>query len=113
MSREGRLGMVDREHPSLSLVRQCALLGLNRSSLYHRPTGVDEYDLKLMALIDRQYLETPFYGTRRMAVWLRARGHRVNRKRVSVLCVPALEHRRKPQQGSGRLRQSYRHTMGL
>jgi putative transposase len=85
MSREGRLGMIDREHPRLSLVRQCALLGLNRSSLYYRPTGVDEYDLELMVLIDRQYLETPFYGSRRMAAWLRAQGHRVNRKRVKRL----------------------------
>lgn len=69
MSRQGRLGMVDREHPfgklrtppRLSLVRQCTLLGLSRSSLYYRPAGVDEYDLNLMRLIDRQYLETPFY----------------------------------------------------
>jgi putative transposase len=46
---------------------------------------VDEYDLELMVLIDRQYLETPFYGSRRMAAWLRAQGHRVNRKRVKRL----------------------------
>lgn len=85
MSREGRLGMVDREHPKLSLVRQCALLGLNRSSLYYRPAGVDEYDLELMRLLDRQYLETPFYGSRRMTAWLMRQGHLVNRKRVRRL----------------------------
>jgi len=85
MNREGRLGMVHQEHPRLSMVRQCALLGLSRSSLYYRPKGLDEYDLELMALIDRQYLETPFYGSRRMAAWLRAQGHRVNRKRVRRL----------------------------
>ena len=60
MSREGRLGMIDREHPRLSLVRQCSLLGLSRWSLYYRPKGLDKYNLELMALIDRQYLETPF-----------------------------------------------------
>jgi len=85
MSREGRQGMVDREHPRLSLVRQCALLGLNRSSLYYRPGGVDECDLELMRLIDRQYLETPFYGSRRMTAWLRGQGCWVNRKRVRRL----------------------------
>jgi putative transposase len=85
MSRQGRLEMVDREHPRLSLVRQCALLALNRSSLYYRPTGVDEYDLELMLLIDRQYLRTPFYGSRRMTACLRRQGHRINRKRVRRL----------------------------
>ena len=85
MSREGRLGMIDREHPRLSLVRQCALLGLSRSSLYYHPKGLDEHNLELMALIDRQYLERPFYGSRRMVAWLRRQGHRVTRKRVKRL----------------------------
>ena len=35
-----------------------------------------------MALIDQQYLKTPFYGSRRMTAWLRNHGHQVNRKRV-------------------------------
>ncbi len=38
-----------------------------------------------MALIDRQYLRTPFYGSRRMAAWLQAQGQAVNRKRVRRL----------------------------
>ena len=38
-----------------------------------------------MALIDRQYLERPYYGSRRMAAWLATQGHRVNRKRVQRL----------------------------
>jgi hypothetical protein len=48
MNREGRLGMIEQERPRLSLVWQCALLNLSRSSLYYRPTGVDEYDLELI-----------------------------------------------------------------
>src|SRR5438445_7402212 len=40
-----------------------------------------------MALIDRQYLQTPFYGSRRMAAWLQAQGHAVNRKRVQRLML--------------------------
>jgi putative transposase len=77
--------MIDREHPRLSLVRQCALLGISRSSLYCQPTGAGAQDLELMALMDRQYLKTPFYGSRRMTVWLRTQGHQVNRKRVRRL----------------------------
>ena len=62
--------MVDREHPKLPIVRQCALLGVSRSSLYYRPKEASEEDLFLMGEIDRQYLETPFYGSRRMRSWL-------------------------------------------
>ncbi len=54
--------MVDREHPSLSLVRQCALLGVSRSSLYYHPRAASAEDLSLMGEIDRQYLNTPFYS---------------------------------------------------
>ena len=71
--------------PSLSVVRQCKLLGLNRSSLYYQPKGVSGEDLTLMKLIDRQYLATPFYGARRMAAWLGSQSHNVDRKRVRRL----------------------------
>jgi hypothetical protein len=50
MRRPQRLAMVDREHQELSLVRQCALLGISRSSLYYQPAPVGEEDLELMAL---------------------------------------------------------------
>ena len=38
-----------------------------------------------MALIDRQYLARPYYGSRRMAAWLATQGHSVNRKRAQRL----------------------------
>ena len=77
--------MIDRKHASLSIVRQCALLGLNRSGLYYRTAETSNEDLNLMTLIDRQYLQTPFYGARRMAIWLKERGLQVNRKHVRRL----------------------------
>ena len=85
MSRERRREMVDRQHPTLSTLRQCALLGISRSSLYYRPKGTSCEDLALMKLIDQQYLATPFYGSRRMAVWFNRQGHQVSRKRVQRL----------------------------
>ena len=85
MSPAQRRQMVDREHPSLSLVRQCALLRVSRSSIYYRPRAASAEDLSLMGEIDRQYLETPFYGSRRMKAWLGRRGVRVSRKRVQRL----------------------------
>ena len=77
--------MVDRQHPSLSIVRQCWLLGISRSSLYYQPVSVSPEDLNLMRLLDQQYLATPFYGSRRMMVWLRRQGYAVGRKRVQRL----------------------------
>ena len=88
MSRSQRRAMIDREEPKLSLVRQRALLGISRSSLYYLPTEAGAEDLELMALIDQQYLKTPFYGSRRMTAWLRNHGHQVNRKRVRRLMQP-------------------------
>jgi len=69
----------------LSIVRQCELLGLNRSGLYYRPAGESKLNLELMRLIDEQYTKTPFYGSRRMTAWLERQGHAVNRKRVQRL----------------------------
>ncbi|MEE3627390.1 IS3 family transposase [Nitrospirillum sp. BR 11752] len=74
--------MIRPGHPALSVARQCALIGLNRSSFYYRPVNDNASDLALMELIDRQFLETPCYGSRRMTAVLRRAGHAVNRKRV-------------------------------
>ena len=80
-----RREMVDREHPSLPIAGQCALLGVSRSSLYYRPKGASEEELSPMREIDRQYLATPCYGSRRMKVWLERQGIVVSRKRVQRL----------------------------
>jgi len=53
--------------------------------LYYRPIGTSAENLDLMKLMDRQYLKTPFYGSRRLAKWLKSQSHAVNRKRVRRL----------------------------
>jgi putative transposase len=79
-------GLVEVEHPRLSICRQCELLGLPRSSYYYEPATESEENLRLMRLIDEQYLECPFYGSRRMTVWLTEdKKEEVNRKRVQRL----------------------------
>jgi putative transposase len=77
--------LLEPGHPQLSLRRQCALLGLARSSLYYQPAPVSAEDLPLMRLLDEQYTATPFYGVRRMTAWLRDLGYAVNPKRVRRL----------------------------
>jgi putative transposase len=61
------------------------LLAVSRSAVYRKPAEVNAADLAMMALIDRQYLARPYYGSRRMAAWLATQGHVVNRKRVRRL----------------------------
>jgi putative transposase len=58
------------------------LLGLSRASLYYEPAEESQENLRLMRLIDRQYTQVPFYGSRRMTAWLQSEGYAVNRKRV-------------------------------
>jgi putative transposase len=76
---------VEPEHAEISVRRQCELLGVNRSGLYYQPVGESEENLMLMRLIDEEYTRHPFYGSRRMLVWLCSQGYEVNRKRVSRL----------------------------
>jgi len=82
---DDKRGLVEPGHAELSIRRQCELLGLNRSSFYHEPAGASADDLRLMGLIDKGYTAHPFYGSRRMAVWLGQQGEEVNRKRVQRL----------------------------
>jgi putative transposase len=69
----------------LSVRRQCELLGLNRSSLYYVAAAESAENLRLMRLLDEEYTRHPFYGSRRMTVWLEGQGESVNRKRVQRL----------------------------
>jgi putative transposase len=82
---EARRLLIEPQHASLSIRRQCELLGLARSTFYYEPASESDDNLRLMRLIDKQYLETPFYGSRRMRAWLQRQGHDVNRKRVQRL----------------------------
>jgi putative transposase len=85
MSRAERRAMVERENPALPIAQQCRLLAVSRSAVYRKPAEVSAEDLAIMALIDRQYLVRPYYGSRRMMAWLATQGHLVNRKRVRRL----------------------------
>ncbi len=77
--------LVRHDDPRLSLSRRCELVGLNRSTYYLPAATESEENLRLMRLIDEQYLKTPFYGSRRMTAVLQRRGEAVNRKRVQRL----------------------------
>jgi putative transposase len=77
--------MIAATGTSPSLRRQCVLLSLHRSGLAYQPVPAEQDDLAVMREMDKIYLRWPFYGSRRIAVELRRRGHKVNRKRVQRL----------------------------
>jgi putative transposase len=85
MSRGERQALVDRSDPQLSIVRQCQLLKVARSTLYYQPAPVSDDDLAVMRRLDEQYLLTPVYGARRMVAVLQRDGLVVNRTRVRRL----------------------------
>lgn len=85
MSVERRRERVERDHPALSIRRQCELLSISRSGWYYAPQGDSDENLLLMREIDEQYLKTPWYGSRQMVRALRRKGHPVNRKRIQRL----------------------------
>ncbi|WP_246055037.1 IS3 family transposase [Paracoccus gahaiensis] len=85
LGREVRRGMVERDHPDLSISQQCALLSIPRSSFYYTLQGETDQNLALMRLIDVQFLDTPFFGVRQMTWHLRNEGHKVNEKRIRRL----------------------------
>jgi putative transposase len=85
MSRAERKAMVRRDHPGLSLSRQCKILSISRSSVYYKAMGESAENLALMRRIDELFLKYPFYGSRQMARQLRRDGVRVGRHRVRRL----------------------------
>ena len=76
--------MIDRRL-DISISRQCELLQIHRSGLYYTPVAENEENLHLMRLLDEQYLNTPFYGIRRLTKLLNKKGYPVNHKRVKRL----------------------------
>ena len=85
MSRDRRKALISAKQTRLSVVRQCELVGISRSSYYYSATGESEMNLELMRIIDQQFLATPCYGSRQMARHLRRAGYAVGRTRIRRL----------------------------
>ena len=78
-----RRGLIEREHPELSLRRQCELLSLARSGIYYKTEhNHDDGNTNMMNLIDTIYTKHPFFGYRGITAMLRRLGYAVNGKRI-------------------------------
>jgi len=84
VARNTRQKMVSRDQ-NLSVRRQCKLLSLVRSGIYYSPKGERAANLKFMEIVDKQFLETPWYGSRQMARHMQRQGHKCGRHRVRRL----------------------------
>ncbi len=77
--------MVEPEHSQLSIVQQCILLSICRSSFYYKPVGATARNLEIMLEIDKIHLSYPFYGVLRMRAILQQKGYKVSKKLVRRL----------------------------
>ena len=80
-----RRSLIECDHPTLSVRRQCELLGLPRSTAYYAPIAESADNLELMRQLDAVYLENPSYGSRMLTAVLNGSGWEVNRKRIQRL----------------------------
>ena len=69
----------------ISVSKQCKVLNLERNFLFHLPKGESDENLHIMLLLDKLYFIAPFYGYRKITVWLQNQGYIVNEKRVRRL----------------------------
>ncbi|PKN75654.1 MAG: hypothetical protein CVU49_02865 [Candidatus Cloacimonetes bacterium HGW-Cloacimonetes-2] len=76
--------LIESAQESISVVRQCELLGISQSSYYYKPR-INEFDLELMAKIDEIYTRRPFFGSRRIMMELKQLGLSVGRRKVQAL----------------------------
>ncbi len=93
-------GLIEPDHPVLSVRRQCELIGLNRGTYYYEPAKETPLNLTLMRLIDEQYMKTPFYGYPKMTQYLRSQDYWVNPKRTARL-MRVMGGRRAARHSSG------------
>ncbi|WEK21406.1 MAG: IS3 family transposase [Candidatus Pedobacter colombiensis] len=86
MSMIERRSLISPEHQALSIASQCKLLNLQRSCYYFKPKGESLFNQSIMNLIDRKFLDCPFYGVDRMTAYLnKDLGCHVNNKRIRRL----------------------------
>jgi putative transposase len=75
--------MVDWDAAELPIKTQAKLLSLNRSSLYYKPREPSPEELRIKHRIDEIYTKYPFFGSRRIAAYLRLYDKlQINRKAV-------------------------------
>jgi len=84
VSPKKRLKMINKMG-NISLLLQCKILKISRSSLYYTPVGFNSETLELMRQIDKSFTQHPFFGSRQIAAYLPRKGYHAGRHRVRRL----------------------------
>jgi len=74
--------MIEQEYPDLSVVKQCAILGLARSSLYYQADQYTQEEIGILNAMDEIFTQFPFYGHRKIYHELKRRDYQVGRDRI-------------------------------
>lgn len=77
--------MIDWNNDQLSVVKQCKIINVPRSSMYYRESSESNENIDYMEMIDKEYTKHPFLGYRKMTDFLCRKGHHVNEKRIRRL----------------------------
>jgi putative transposase len=81
-----RIELIDKNHPKLSMRKQCELLGVARSSVSYQAVPENPEDIRIKSLLDEIYIIDPCLGSRKLVTILkRDHGVEINRKRVQRL----------------------------
>ncbi len=78
--------LVKKDHPNISVRRQCKLLSVNRSSIYYKENiGKMLKNEELKIKIKTIFLKIPFYGYRKVALQLQKEGQNISKNKVNRL----------------------------
>lgn len=81
-----KVSLIEKNHESIAIKRQCQLLGISRESIYYQSVEISPADKKIMDLIDKIYTAHPFYGNRRIKAELNLTHHiTIGRSHVRTL----------------------------
>ncbi|GHT96629.1 hypothetical protein FACS1894122_15090 [Alphaproteobacteria bacterium] len=76
--------MIDKSEENISIRRQCELLSVCRSKLFYVPLE-SAIDKEILSKINEIWIESPFYGYRKVTHELHRRGYDVNHKKIQRL----------------------------
>lgn len=77
--------MIEPQNRKISIINQCKVLKIPKSTYYYKQKPVSPEELEMMRQIDEEYLKHPSYGSRSMRRHLEKKGYKINRKRVQRL----------------------------
>jgi putative transposase len=77
-----RRNLIELNNKELTIVKQCELLNINRTTLYYKPKEIPESEIKIKHRIDELYTLMPFYGYRKITAHLKIENYNIGTSAV-------------------------------